>query len=183
MADGHGTETTPGGSPPGALPATTAARLPLVGLSVLRTEDRRFLTGGGRHLDDLVFPGEARAFVLRSPHAHARILRIDTRDTAAAPGGVAVLTGAHVAADGVAPLPCWIRIPLKDGTTQAFPDRPILAADTVRFVGDPVAMVVAETLDQASAFLADRSVNKALNRRRAARYRETRGRCVRSRPR
>ncbi len=150
MADSHGTEPASGGAPPEAPPATVAGPPPLVGQSVLRSEDRRFLTGAGRYLDDLAFPGEAQG---RRPQVAPRprpYRRASTPSSAASsPGVVAVLTGADVVADGVPPLPCWIRIPLKEGTTQAFPDRPILAVGKVRFVGDPVALVVAETLDQA----------------------------------
>lgn len=147
MADGHDPETAPGAGAPGAeLPGAAG---PFVGRSVRRTEDRRFLTGTGHYLDDDRLPGEARAVVLRSPHAHAVIRSIDVREAKAMPGVVAVLTGEDVLADGLAPLPCWIRIPLKKGTSQAFPDRPALAVGRVRFVGDPIAMIVAETLEAA----------------------------------
>ena len=141
MADRHEPLQAPGGIPPGM----PSSRTPLVGQSVPRSEDRRFITGAGRYLDDLRFPGEAHAFILRSPHAHARIVSIDTAAAAAMPGVVAVLTGADVVADRLPPIPCYVRIPLREGTSQAFPERPALAVGKVSFVGDPVAMVIAET--------------------------------------
>ena len=120
-----------------------------IGQSPARREDERFITGTGRYLDDLDVPGEVHAHVLRSVHAHAEVLSIDSRLAETMPGVVAVLTGRHVREDGVPPLPCCIRLELKPGTTQEFPDRFILAQDRVRYFGEPVALVLAETLDQA----------------------------------
>jgi carbon-monoxide dehydrogenase large subunit len=122
---------------------------PSIGQSVHRKEDRRFITGEGAYLDDLAFPGACRAFIVRSPHAHANIRRIEAAAARAAPGVVAVLTGEDVRADGVPPLPCCVRIALKPGTKQQFPDRFILARERARYVGDPVAVIVAETIEQA----------------------------------
>ena len=77
-----------------------------IGQPVRRVEDRRFLTGHGRYLDDLRLPGQASAYMLRSPHAHALIRRIDTAAAAAAPEVLAVLTGEDLARDGVGTIPC-----------------------------------------------------------------------------
>jgi carbon-monoxide dehydrogenase large subunit len=76
-----------------------------IGQPVRRSEDRRFLTGRGRYADDIALPGQAYGFVVRSPHAHARIVRLDVGAASAAPGVVAVLTGADFAADGIGSIP------------------------------------------------------------------------------
>ncbi len=120
-----------------------------VGQPVPRTEDPRLLTGRGRYVDDLRLPGMARAFLLRSPYAHARLRGIDAAAATAMPGVLAVLTGADLCIDGPSDLPCGITH-LKKGDGPMFrPGRPHLAVDAVRHVGDPVAMVVAETIAQA----------------------------------
>ncbi len=121
-----------------------------IGQAVKRTEDLRLLSGQGRYTDDLSLPGQTQAFVLRSPYAHARITSIDVTDAKAAPGVLLVLTGADVQADGLGPVPC-ISPPVnsRDGSPYTPTDRPALAIDTVRHVGDPVALIVAETLNQA----------------------------------
>ncbi|MCC7275964.1 MAG: xanthine dehydrogenase family protein, partial [Alphaproteobacteria bacterium] len=116
-----------------------------IGQPVRRKEDFRFLTGAGRYTDDINLPGQAHAHILRSPHAHARITRLDTAAAAAAPGVIAVLTQADVAADGLPPLPCQVDVPGKDGTKMFVPPRTLLADGCVRYVGDPVALVVAES--------------------------------------
>ncbi|HUT48089.1 MAG TPA: xanthine dehydrogenase family protein molybdopterin-binding subunit [Alphaproteobacteria bacterium] len=124
-----------------------------VGQPVERVEDQRLTTGRGRYTDDINLPRQLRAYVLRSPHAHAQILSIDTADAAAAPGVAAVLTGADVLADGLGDPPCLATriFPLKrpDGSDVFTPPRPLLTRERVRFVGDHVALVLAETLDQA----------------------------------
>ncbi len=121
-----------------------------VGQAIARKEDRRFVTGTGRYLDDIKLDREARAYVLRSPHAHATIKKIDVAAAKKAPGVIAVLTGADAAADKLGDMPCVAHPGNKPGTPeQNFPPRPVLAATHVRFVGDPVALVVAETLAQA----------------------------------
>ncbi|MGF1626228.1 MAG: xanthine dehydrogenase family protein molybdopterin-binding subunit [Alphaproteobacteria bacterium] len=120
-----------------------------VGQTVERKEDQRFLTGAGRYLDDIRLDNEAHAVFLRSPHASAKINGIDTSAAAAAPGVIAVLTAADADADGVPPIPCMAEIPVKPGTTQKMPPRPIMEGDHVRNVGVAVAMVIAETVDQA----------------------------------
>ena len=115
------------------------------GQAVRRIEDAALLAGGGRFTDDLVLPGQAHLAFLRSPHAHARILSMDTAPALAVPGVVAVLTGEDLLAAGVKPM--GIALPFKrpDGSPLAAPPRPILAQDTVRFVGEAVAAVIAET--------------------------------------
>ncbi len=117
-----------------------------IGQPVRRVEDRRFLTGHGRYVDDLALPRQAYAFMLRSPHAHARIRAIDTTAATRAPGVLAVLTGADLARDKIGPIPCMSPVTNRDGSPAFLPPRPAIVADRVRHVGDTVAMVVAETL-------------------------------------
>ncbi len=116
-----------------------------IGQPVRRKEDKRLLTGGGTYTDDINLPGQAHAAILRSPHAHARILSIDTSAAAAMPGVVAVLTGENVLADGLGLLPVQVDVPGAGGTKMFAPPRQILQTEFVRFVGDPVALVIAET--------------------------------------
>ncbi|UFN51083.1 xanthine dehydrogenase family protein molybdopterin-binding subunit [Roseomonas sp. OT10] len=120
-----------------------------IGASVRRKEDRRFLSGKGRYTDDLNRPGQAHAWILRSPHPHARLGAIDTAAARAAPGVLGVFTGADMQAAGVGGLPCGWQIHNKDGSPMAEPPHPVLAVGKVRHVGDPVAVVVAETRAQA----------------------------------
>ena len=116
---------------------------------VRRREDVRFLTGQGHFVDDEALPGLAHAAVLRSPHAHARITRLEVAQAQAVPGVLAVYTGSGLAAAGVGEIPCLVAPQPKPGT-QFFPHcQKALATDTVRFVGDCVAFVVAESLDAA----------------------------------
>ncbi|MBV9152349.1 MAG: xanthine dehydrogenase family protein molybdopterin-binding subunit, partial [Alphaproteobacteria bacterium] len=110
-----------------------------------RVEDRRFLTGYGRYLDDIARPRQAHAVLLRSPHANARIRALDIVAAAALPGVLAVLTGADLAKDGLGTIPCATGMTNRDGSPIAMPPRPALVRDRVRHVGDAVAMVVAET--------------------------------------
>ena len=117
-----------------------------IGQAVRRVEDRRFLTGHGTYIDDVVLPRQAHAFMLRSPHAHARIGAFDTAAAAAAPGVLAVLTGEDVARDGLGPIPCLVPMINRDGAKAPSPQRPALVRDRVRHVGDTVAMVVADSL-------------------------------------
>ncbi len=120
-----------------------------IGASLKRVEDHRFLTGNGHYTDDINRPGQSHAWILRSPHAHARIKGIDTSKAAAADGVIAILTGADMAADGVGGLPCGWQIHNKDGSPMAEPAHPPLAVEKVRHVGDQVAIVIAETRDAA----------------------------------
>jgi len=118
-----------------------------IGRSVERREDYRFLTGNGQYTDDIELPNQSYAYFLRSPHAHARIRHIDTVAAAAAPGVLAVFTGKDVAAVGG--LPCGWLITSVDGTPMKEPKHPIIAETKVCYVGDQVALVVADTFAQA----------------------------------
>ncbi|CAK0771536.1 aerobic carbon-monoxide dehydrogenase large subunit [uncultured Gammaproteobacteria bacterium] len=120
-----------------------------IGQSVPRTEDARLLTGHGRFTEDLSFPSQAHAVVLRSPHAHADITRLDTTAARAAPDVLAVFTAQDLAADGIGALTCQIEVPCRDGRKMAKPRRPVLAEGRVRYVGEAVAFVVAETVNAA----------------------------------
>jgi carbon-monoxide dehydrogenase large subunit len=120
-----------------------------IGTPVRRREDYRFLTGGGTYTDDIDRPGQLYAFILRSPHAHARITEIDTAAAKRAAGVVAIYTSKDMAADGVGGLPCGWQVHSKDGSPMAEPPHPVLAVDRVRYVGDQVAVVIAETLAEA----------------------------------
>ncbi len=125
-----------------------------IGHSVRRHEDARLLTGRGRFGDDLNLAGQAVAFVLRSPHAHAEIAAIDTTAAVAVPGVIAVLSAADYLADGQRPMPHApaaqsppdITLVNTDGSTPHVPEQMPLADGRVRFVGEPVALLVAETL-------------------------------------
>lgn len=120
-----------------------------IGKSVLRVEDERFLTGRGRYLDDIQFDGQALAHLVRSPYPHADIVSIDRTEAEKAPGVLAVITGADLAAEGIGAIPCSLRVQNRDGTWSDPPPRPLLAESTVRHVGEEVVLVVAETRDQA----------------------------------
>ena len=120
-----------------------------IGAAVRRKEDNRFLTGKGRYIDDLNRPGQAYAYFLHSPVAHAKINGIDTSNAKAAPGVIGVFTAADLAADGVGgPICGWV-VTQKNGEPHKSPAVPALAADRVTFVGEQLAVVVAETLAQA----------------------------------
>lgn len=124
-----------------------------VGQPVRRNEDPRLLTGRGKFNDDLPRDGEAMSFVLRSPHAHADIRSIDTAAAKAMPGVLAVLTGQDLTDDGIGgfpgPPPFFASLTKPDGSPLAYPPQYALTSDRARYVGDPVAFVVAETLEQA----------------------------------
>jgi aerobic carbon-monoxide dehydrogenase large subunit len=121
-----------------------------LGQPVPRFEDPRLLRGGGRYVDDMVLPRMAFAHVLRSPHAHARIRSIDTTAAKAAPGVLAVLTGADWEASGWGDLPAAQGNKRRDGSPSYRPRYPALVGNRVRWVGDYVAFVVAETAHQAA---------------------------------
>ncbi|HJU19067.1 MAG TPA: xanthine dehydrogenase family protein molybdopterin-binding subunit [Stellaceae bacterium] len=116
-----------------------------IGQPVRRREDIRFVTGTGRFTDDVNLPGQAYATILRSPYAHARIRAFDTGAARAAPGVLGVFTIADLDADGVAEIPTQVDVPGKDGDKMFAPTRPVLAREVVRYVGNPVALVVAES--------------------------------------
>jgi carbon-monoxide dehydrogenase large subunit len=120
-----------------------------IGAPVRRKEDHRFITGRAHYTDDITRPGQAYAFVLRSPHAHAKIKGIDTAAARAMPGVLAVLTGADLAADKIGGLICGWMITSKDGSQMKMAPHPAIAYGKANFVGDPVAVIIAETLAQA----------------------------------
>jgi carbon-monoxide dehydrogenase large subunit len=120
-----------------------------MGAPVRRVEDRRLLTGQGRFVDDMKMPGTTFAYMVRSPHAHARIRGIDKAAALAAPGVLAVFTGEDVLRNGFGGLTCTSFPRLAAGSKSHNPTQPILATAKVRHVGDRVALVVAETQKQA----------------------------------
>jgi carbon-monoxide dehydrogenase large subunit len=129
--------------------ANDFAKLPHIGESVLRKEDYRFLTGAGQYTDDITLSRMAHAVFVRSPHAHALVKSVNTSAARSAPGVIGVLEGKDVANDKINGLPCGWLITSTDGQPMKEPPHPILALDKVRYVGDHVVMVVAETLEQA----------------------------------
>src|SRR5246500_2389057 len=120
-----------------------------IGAAVRRKEDQRFITGKGHYTDDISRPGQTYAYFVRSPHAHARFKPIGTAAAAAMPGVLAVLTGAELAADKIGNLICGWMIHSKDGTPMKMAAHPALANGKACHVGDPIAVVIAETLAQA----------------------------------
>jgi carbon-monoxide dehydrogenase large subunit len=120
-----------------------------IGQSVTRLEDPRLLTGKGRYLDDINYDRQLYAVILRSPHAHADIVSIDTDAAKAAPGVHAVLTGQDYRDDGMGVVPCMGNYTRRDGSPMYIPDRPALAVGRVRNIGYPVVLVVADTETQA----------------------------------
>src|ERR1051326_4483651 len=120
-----------------------------MGQPVRRSEDARFLTGHGRYTDDMVFPGQAFAAFARSPHAHARIAKLDTEEAARMPGVIAILTHKDVAAAGAGTMPCHAPVTGRDGAPPKVLPKPLLAETKVTFIGEAVAMVVAESAAQA----------------------------------
>src|SRR6516164_9631860 len=129
-----------------------------IGKPLRRREDHRFLTGAGKYADDMNLPGQTYAYVVRSPHAHARLAGIDVGPAASEQGVLAVLTGSDATADGLQPIPQRpvpanpYEVPLKsrDGSPFLIPPHPVLALDKTRYIGEPVAVVIAETLWQAT---------------------------------
>ena len=128
-----------------------------VGQAVSRKEDDRFTTGRGSYVDDLILPDQLYAVLVRSPHAHAELCAVDSAEARGAAAVLAVVTGADIAAAGLGDVPVLPRLYDPDasrraeilGTRNVIPPRPLLARDRVRHVGDPIVMVVAETLDAA----------------------------------
>ena len=122
---------------------------PYIGQSIKRKEDQRFLTGGGTYTDDVSVANQTHAYFLRSPHAHAKIRAIDISKAKTAPGVVGVFTGDDLAAAKVGGLPCGWLITDVNGQPMKEPPHPCLAQGKVRHVGDQVAVVIAESLNQA----------------------------------
>ena len=121
-----------------------------IGASILRKEDHRFLTGTGRFIDDFRFPEALECYVLRSPHAHAKILNIDLSSAKAAPGVVAVFAGKDMADDQIGSMKALWQVTSKDGNAMAEPPRWAIARNTVRHVGEPVAIVIADSFNHAA---------------------------------
>jgi carbon-monoxide dehydrogenase large subunit len=128
---------------------TLSAMRSTIGDAPKRREDARFVAGRGAYLDDLTFDRLTHAALLRSPHAHARIIRLDVAAARSAPGVLAVLTGDDADADGLQPMQPVAQANTQTGEPFAFAPQPLLAHDTVRHVGEPVALIVAETRAQA----------------------------------
>jgi carbon-monoxide dehydrogenase large subunit len=120
-----------------------------IGQPVRREEDLRLLKGKGRYVDDMKAANEARGYVLRSPHAHARIAALDARCAKTAPGVLAVLTGVDLRRRGLGTLMPGVRRKRRNGAPAFVCPQPLLAQQRVRYVGDPVAFIIAETLNQA----------------------------------
>ena len=120
-----------------------------IGASVRRKEDLRVISGRGNYTDDMNRPGQTHAIIKRSDRPHAKILSIDISAAKAAPGVVAVFTHTDIEADGIGGVPCGWQIHNKDGSPMAEPMHPVLASGKVRHVGDPIAVVIAETKQQA----------------------------------
>ncbi|WP_439594517.1 xanthine dehydrogenase family protein molybdopterin-binding subunit [Falsiroseomonas sp.] len=120
-----------------------------IGQSVSRKEDPVLLRGEGRYSDDLSLPGQLHAAMVRSPYAHGVLNGIDVAEALALPGVVAIYTGKDLEAAGLGPMPASVAQKNRDGRPVHLPSQPILATRRVRFVGDPVAIVIAETPKQA----------------------------------
>ncbi|MDZ7602463.1 MAG: xanthine dehydrogenase family protein molybdopterin-binding subunit, partial [Hoeflea sp.] len=120
-----------------------------IGARVARKEDKRFITGKGKYTDDMVVPGMKHAHFVRSPHAHAKILSIDTSAAEKMPGVIGILNGAQLSEDAIGNIICGWMIHSKDGSPMNMGVWRPLAQDTVRYVGDAVAIVVADTKAQA----------------------------------
>src|SRR5437763_6281277 len=116
-----------------------------VGQPVPRKEDPTLLRGDGRFTDDISLPGQAYGVMVRSKVAHGVLKGIDSKAASAMPGVLAILTHADLEAAGFGPLKCALNIPQRDGSPMKTPPRPSLAKERVRFVGEAVACVVAET--------------------------------------
>ncbi len=122
---------------------------PYIGASIKRKEDYRFLTGAGNYTDDVALPRQTYAHFVRSPHAHAKIKSIKKDKAQKAPGVVAVFTGDDLAGAKVNGLPCGWLITDVNGQPMKEPPHPCLAQGKARYVGDHVAIVIAETHEQA----------------------------------
>jgi carbon-monoxide dehydrogenase large subunit len=143
-----------------------------IGASVVRKEDKRFITGKGRYVDDIKLPGMTYAHFIRSPHAHAKVKGIDASAALDMPGVVAVLNGKELVEDKVGNLICGWAITSKDGTPMKMGAWPAMAPETVRFVGQAVAVVIADTKnlarDAAEAVVVDYEELPAVADMRAA---------------
>ena len=121
----------------------------MIGSKVERTEDKKFITGKGRYTADITLHGQTHAFFIRSPHARAEIKKVDISKAEKAPGVVAILTGQDIVNDKIGGLIAGWKIVSKDGTDMKLPAHPPLAHEQVNYVGDHIAVVIAETYEQA----------------------------------
>ena len=128
--------------------ASDFSKLPHIGESVRRKEDLRFLTGAGQYTDDITMAAQSYAVFVRSPYAHAIIKSIDTSAAAAMPGVIKIFVGTDLEGK-MGGLPCGWLINNPDGSPMKEPPHPVLALGKARHVGDQVAMVIAETQEQA----------------------------------
>ena len=120
-----------------------------IGASVLRVEDQRFITGTGTYTDDIQRPGQSHAYIVRATTAHGIIKKVDVSHALSAPGVIAAYNGADLQADKIGILPCgWMTMNI-DGTPMFSPTMPVVAHDRVRYVGEPIAVVIAESVHQA----------------------------------
>jgi len=120
-----------------------------IGQSIKRVEDKRFLTGKGKYTDDMILPQQTYAYIVRSPYAHAKIESIDISAAEQADGVVAVFTGKVFDDAGIAGVPCGWQVDFKNGDTMKEPPHPLVVTDKARHIGDAVAIVIAETKEQA----------------------------------
>jgi carbon-monoxide dehydrogenase large subunit len=116
-----------------------------IGKSIKRVEDKRFLTGKGNYTDDIILPNQTYAYLVRSPYAHANIVKLDTSAAEKAEGVVRVFTGKEIAAEEIAGVPCGWQVDFKNGDTMKEPPHPLLVVDKVKHLGDAVAIVIAES--------------------------------------
>ena len=121
----------------------------LIGAKLERKEDKKFLTGKGRYTADINLTNQTYAYFVRSPHARAKIVKIDLSKAMKAPGVIDIFTGDSLVKDKIGGLICGWKIVSQDGKDMKCPPHPALAKDCVNFVGDHVAVVVAETLELA----------------------------------
>ena len=131
----------------------------LVGSRVERKEDKKFLTGKGRYTADINLAHQTYAYFVRSPHARAKITKVDITKASKASGVLKVLTGDDLAKDKIGGLIAGWKIVSQDGKDMKIPPHPALAKDSVNFVGDHVAVVIAETLEQAKNAAEQVSIN------------------------
>jgi len=115
----------------------------MIGSKVERTEDKKFITGKGRYTADITLHGQSYAFFIRSPHARAKIKKVDIAKALKAPGVVSILTGEDIVKDKIGGLIAGWKIVSKDGTDMKLPAHPPLAHEQVNYVGDHVAVVIA----------------------------------------
>ena len=121
----------------------------LIGSRVERKEDKKFLTGRGRYTADITLAHQTYAYFVRSPHARAKINKVDISKASKAPGVVKIFTGDDIAREKIGGLIAGWKIVSQDGKDMKVPNHPPLAKDSVNYVGDHVAVVIAETLEQA----------------------------------